>query len=44
MQTNVITIITHLQIFKKANMAECDFVGEISPGSILFMKTKGREL
>lgn len=44
MQTKVITIIIHLQIFKKINMTGCGFVEEITPGSILLMKTKDREL
>lgn len=44
MKTNIITIIIHLQVFKKVNMTGCGFVEEIIPGSILFMKTKGREL
>lgn len=44
MQTNVIAIIIHLQIFKKVNMTRCGFVEEIIPESILLMKAKGREL
>lgn len=45
MQTNIITIIIHLQIFKrvKVNMLGCDFV-ETKPEIILFIKTKGRKL
>lgn len=45
MQTNIITIIIHLQIFKKVkvNMLGCGFV-ETKPEIILFIKTKGRKL
>lgn len=39
MQTNIITIIIHLQIFKrvKANKIGCAFVEEMNPEVILFI-------
>ena len=45
MQTNMITIIIHLQIFKrvKVNVIGCEVVKEIKPEMILFIKTKDRE-
>lgn len=45
-QTNIITIIIHLQIFKRAKviMIECEFVEETKPEIILFIKIKGSEL
>lgn len=44
MQTNIITIIIHLQIFKrvKVKVIGCEVVKEIKPEMILFIKTKDR--
>lgn len=46
MQANIITIVTHLQIFKrvKVNVIGCGFVEEPKPEMMLVIKTKGREL
>lgn len=38
MQTNLIKIIIHLQIFKRANMIGCGFVEETTPEIILCIK------
>lgn len=46
MRANIITIVTHLQIFKrvKVNVVGCGFFEELKPEMMLVIKTKGKEL